>query len=200
MKILTYKINNFDTPQIGVLQNQLVYNLNNCLGNISLIELIQLEKYQDQVASFICNEDCQKHDIENIIFLPPLKPNSFRDAYAFKQHVEAGRKARGLPMIKEFDLNPVYYYSNHSAITGPGTLSLNKKHLNNLDFELELAIIIGKEGENIYVNISNSTDKEILVKIIDDGQGFKEKDTSKIFKRFYSNRPCLLYTSDAADE
>ena len=26
-------------------------------------------------------------------------------------------------------------------------------------------------------------------KIIDDGQGFKEKDTSKIFKRFYSNRP-----------
>ena len=43
--------------------------------------------------------------------------------------------------------------------------------------------------ENIYVNISNTAAKEILVKIIDDGQGFKEKDTSKIFKRFYSNRP-----------
>jgi len=28
-----------------------------------------------------------------------------------------------------------------------------------------------------------------VVKIIDDGQGFKEIDTSKIFKRFYSNRP-----------
>ena len=28
-----------------------------------------------------------------------------------------------------------------------------------------------------------------MVKIIDDGQGFKENDTSKIFKRFYSNRP-----------
>ena len=28
-----------------------------------------------------------------------------------------------------------------------------------------------------------------MVKIIDDGQGFKEIDTSKIFKRFYSNRP-----------
>ena len=42
---------------------------------------------------------------------------------------------------------------------------------------------------SIFVNISNTVDKKILVKIIDDGQGFKEKDTSKIFKRFYSNRP-----------
>ena len=54
---------------------------------------------------------------------------------------------------------------------------------------LDNSISFCKEGENIYVNISNTADKEILVKIIDDGQGFKEKDTSKIFKRFYSNRP-----------
>jgi two-component system sensor histidine kinase ChvG len=54
---------------------------------------------------------------------------------------------------------------------------------------LDNSISFCKEGENIYVNISNTVAKEILVKIIDDGQGFKEKDTSKIFKRFYSNRP-----------
>jgi two-component system sensor histidine kinase ChvG len=54
---------------------------------------------------------------------------------------------------------------------------------------LDNSISFCKEGENIYVNISNTADKEILVMIIDDGQGFKEKDTSKIFKRFYSNRP-----------
>ncbi len=54
---------------------------------------------------------------------------------------------------------------------------------------LDNSISFCKEGENIFVNISNTLDKKILVKIIDDGQGFKEKDTSKIFKRFYSNRP-----------
>ena len=54
---------------------------------------------------------------------------------------------------------------------------------------LDNSISFCKEGENIFVNISNTAAKEILVKIIDDGQGFKEKDTSKIFKRFYSNRP-----------
>ena len=54
---------------------------------------------------------------------------------------------------------------------------------------LDNSISFCKEGENIFVNISNTEDKKILVKIIDDGQGFKEKDTSKIFNRFYSNRP-----------
>ena len=54
---------------------------------------------------------------------------------------------------------------------------------------LDNSISFCKEGENIFVNISNTVDKKILVKIIDDGRGFKEKDTSRIFKRFYSNRP-----------
>ena len=48
---------------------------------------------------------------------------------------------------------------------------------------LDNSISFCKEGENIFVNISNTVDKKILVKIIDDGQGFKEKDTSKIFKK-----------------
>ena len=39
------------------------------------------------------------------------------------------------------------------------------------------------------VNISNTVNKKIVVKITDEGEGFKEIDTSKIFKRFYSNRP-----------
>ena len=54
---------------------------------------------------------------------------------------------------------------------------------------LDNSISFCKEGENIFVNISNTVNKKIMVKITDDGQGFKEIDTSKIFKRFYSNRP-----------
>ena len=54
---------------------------------------------------------------------------------------------------------------------------------------LDNSISFSKKDGNIFVNISNPSDKKIIVKIIDEGQGFKEKDTSKIFKRFYSNRP-----------
>ena len=89
------------------------------------------------------------NDIE--LLSPIMKANSLRDAYSFKQHVEAGRKSRGLPMIKEFDIAPIYYYSNHAAITGPGNLFFNKKFLNKLDFELEVAIIIGEKGKNIKI-------------------------------------------------
>ena len=32
-------------------------------------------------------------------------------------------------------------------------------------------------------------DNKIIINVLDEGQGFKEKDTEKIFKRFYSNRP-----------
>ena len=54
---------------------------------------------------------------------------------------------------------------------------------------LDNSISFCNEGDNIFVKISSAADKKILVQIIDEGQGFKEKDTSKIFKRFYSNRP-----------
>tara|TARA_Y100001970_G_scaffold139328_1_gene171425 strand:+ start:1620 stop:2606 length:987 start_codon:yes stop_codon:yes gene_type:complete len=127
------------------------YVIKNKLYNVEPIFLISLIN-----KGVITKELNYKQDsiieLNNIELLSPItKPNSIRDGYAFRQHVEAGRKARGLPMIKEFDLNPVYYYSNHSSITGPGNLFFNKKHLNKLDFELELAIIIGKEGQNISV-------------------------------------------------
>jgi two-component system sensor histidine kinase ChvG len=54
---------------------------------------------------------------------------------------------------------------------------------------LDNSISFSQKGGKIFVNISSTSDREITVKIIDEGQGFKEKDTSKIFKRFYSNRP-----------
>ena len=66
MKLLTYKTSELEAHQLGVLKNQLVYNLNNCFGDISLVELIQIDNYQEKIASFISNEDCLKHDINNI--------------------------------------------------------------------------------------------------------------------------------------
>jgi len=54
---------------------------------------------------------------------------------------------------------------------------------------LDNSISFSKKGGNIFVNILNNSNKKIIIKIIDEGKGFKEKETSKIFKRFYSNRP-----------
>ena len=87
---------------------------------------------------------------DQVILLAPVShPTSCRDAYAFRQHVAAARKSRGLEMIPEYDQYPVFYYTNHLSIIGPGEVTLEKDHLEKLDFELESAIVIGKRGKNI---------------------------------------------------
>ena len=54
---------------------------------------------------------------------------------------------------------------------------------------LDNSISFSKEGGNIFVSVSSNSDNNIVVKVYDEGKGFKEKDTTRIFNRFYSNRP-----------
>ncbi len=87
---------------------------------------------------------------EEVQLLAPLpRPVSMRDGYAFRQHVETARRNRGLPMIPEFDQFPVFYFTNHLAVTGPGPVWVQPRHLERLDFELECAAVIGRTGRNI---------------------------------------------------
>lgn len=52
-------------------------------------------------------------------------------------------------MIEEFDQYPIFYFTNHNAIQGPGEIVCMPDHFQKLDFELEAAIVIGKKGRNI---------------------------------------------------
>ena len=51
MKLLTYNITNNSTDQIGILQGDLIFNLNTIFGNIPLIDLIQIDNYQHKILS-----------------------------------------------------------------------------------------------------------------------------------------------------
>lgn len=83
------------------------------------------------------------------LFSPVPYPVSMRDGYAFRQHVETARRNRGLEMIDVFDQVPIFYFTNHLSVTGGGDVQVQSLHLQNLDFELECAIVIGKGGKNI---------------------------------------------------
>ncbi len=54
---------------------------------------------------------------------------------------------------------------------------------------LDNSISFSDDKQKIDVDLFQDEDGKIIVKVVDEGQGFKEKDTNKIFKRFYSNRP-----------
>jgi fumarylacetoacetate (FAA) hydrolase len=83
------------------------------------------------------------------LLAPVPFPTSCRDAYAFRQHVAAARRNRKAEMIPEFDQYPVFYFTNHLSIKGPGEVPCMPDHFEKLDFELEAAIVICKHGRNI---------------------------------------------------
>lgn len=83
------------------------------------------------------------------IMAPVPNPTSCRDGYAFRQHVAAARRNRRVDMIPEFDQYPIFYFTNHNAIQGPGEIHCMPDHFNKLDFELEASIVVGKKGRNI---------------------------------------------------
>lgn len=85
-----------------------------------------------------------------VTLLAPIpRPPSMRDGYAFRQHVETARRNRGLEMIPEFDQFPVFYFTNHQAVVGPGPVQVKPRHLERLDFELEAAIVVGREARDV---------------------------------------------------
>ncbi|MBO8165004.1 MAG: fumarylacetoacetate hydrolase family protein [Brevibacillus sp.] len=83
---------------------------------------------------------------------PPLpRPNSFRDFYAFEEHVRRARERRGLTMIPEWYHFPVFYFSNASSFVGPEAEVVRPRATRWLDYELEIACVIGKGGVDIPV-------------------------------------------------
>lgn len=87
--------------------------------------------------------------IQGIKILPPIKPLTLRDAYTFREHVRRARASRGQDVPPEYDMFPVYYYSNPLTVVGPGDVYVAQPFWDELDFELELAIVIGKECHDI---------------------------------------------------
>jgi fumarylacetoacetate (FAA) hydrolase len=81
---------------------------------------------------------------------PPLpEPRSIRDFYAFEQHVAAGYTKRGRSIPPAWYEHPVFYYAHAGNILGPDETLAKPAETSELDFELELAAIIGKPGRDI---------------------------------------------------
>ena len=78
---------------------------------------------------------------------PVLHPPSVRDFYAFEQHVQTARASRGLEVPAEWYEIPVFYFSNPAAIYGPEDEVPKPPDTNELDYELEVAAVIGADGE-----------------------------------------------------
>jgi len=154
MKIASYLKNN--KQSLGVIVQEQLYNLAALDANFPSDILAFLDEGETAMQSLqkstqqLINGDIKALPENDFHLLAPVPyPRSCRDGYAFRQHVAAARRNRGVEMIKEFDQYPIFYFTNHQAIQGPGDIYCMPDHFEQLDFELEVAIVIGKEGKNI---------------------------------------------------
>jgi fumarylacetoacetate (FAA) hydrolase len=88
-----------------------------------------------------------EYRLDEVVLRPPvLHPPSVRDFYAFEQHVRTARKLRGLDVPPEWYEQPAFYYSNPTEIVGPEEEVPYPDGVEELDYELEVAAVIGAEG------------------------------------------------------
>lgn len=85
------------------------------------------------------------------LLAPIPRPEALLDFYTFEQHVRTCRAKRGLDVVPEWYRFPVYYNGNPRAIVGPEELIRFPAREDRRDYELELAVVIGREGRDIPV-------------------------------------------------
>jgi fumarylacetoacetate (FAA) hydrolase len=165
MKLVSYVTKNAPEARAGILAGENVIDLSRGLEerrahshDVRDVEARGLLAFIERAATLRHLADLLAQDppasssvpLAHATLVSPLpRPPSMRDGYAFRQHVETARKNRGLEMIPEFDMFPVFYFTNHQAVIGPGDLHVLPLHLGRLDFELEAAIVVGKQGRNL---------------------------------------------------
>ena len=172
----------------------LVHEIRNPLASLkSASEILKDTKDINQRTKLL---DILTHDVQRIERLITDYSQMLKDEVALSK--EQMKKLDIQPIIQSVvdDYNNIYKFKKNISINyqndGKSEYLINgienriEQIVANL---LDNSISFSDDGSEVIVNVSNGLEKKVTVKILDEGQGFKEKDTSKIFNRFYSNRP-----------
>jgi len=172
----------------------LVHEIRNPLASLkSASEILHDTSDIDQRIKLI---DILSHDVQRIERLITDYSQILKDEVALSK--EKVKKLDIEPIIKSVvdDFNNIYKVKRGINISYLND-GKNKYHINGIENRIEQiianlldnAISFSDDNKDITVRVSKSKDERININVLDEGQGFKEKDTNKIFKRFYSNRP-----------
>jgi 2-keto-4-pentenoate hydratase/2-oxohepta-3-ene-1,7-dioic acid hydratase in catechol pathway len=135
-------------PQIPTSMLELIH-----AGQVGLAHLSEMLTVLGEDALFeLQGNDRLPHVylLDEINFYPPLlRPMSLRDFYAFEKHVATANRIRNRQIPEEWYRFPVFYFSNPNSLFGHRQPVPYPSSTQALDYELEVACIIGKQGMNI---------------------------------------------------
>ena len=172
----------------------LVHEIRNPLASLkSASEILHDENNTDQRIKLI---NILSHDVQRIERLITDYSQMLKDEVALSK--EKIKKLDVEPIIKSVvdDFNNIYKLKRGIKISYENDAK-QKYYINGIENRIEQiianlldnAISFSEKNKVVKVRVSKLHDDKVVINILDEGQGFKEKDTNKIFKRFYSNRP-----------
>ena len=172
----------------------LVHEIRNPLASLkSASEILHDTSDVNQRIKLI---DILSHDVQRIERLITDYSQMLKDEVALSK--EKIKKLDIEPIIKSVvdDFNNIYTLKRGIKISYQND-GKSRYYINGIENRIEQivanlldnAISFSKDNSDVKVKVSKLNDNKVIIKILDEGQGFKEKDTNKIFKRFYSNRP-----------
>ena len=172
----------------------LVHEIRNPLASLkSASEILQDTNDLNQRIKLI---DILSHDVQRIERLITDYSQILKDEVALSK--EKIKKIDIEPVIKSVvdDFNNIYKLKRGIKISYENDKK-NEYFINGIENRIEQivanlldnAVSFSEDNKEVVVRVSKSDDNKVTINILDEGDGFKENDTNKIFKRFYSNRP-----------
>ena len=148
MRVATYRHPGSDLDRVGVVVGGVLHAMP---GRTRLVDLLGDDGERLARAGDAAVRD--PHEVVEVAavrLLPPVPvPPSLRDFYAFEQHVRTARQRRGLEMDPDWYRLPVFYFSNPRALIGDGDPVAVPPGSAELDFELEVAAVVGRGGGDL---------------------------------------------------
>lgn len=151
--------------QAGVLQGDRILNAGRLMeapSSMSVLQLLQagpeaMLRLQSAAEQFAAAHASTIHVPQEFavpswdaqLHAPVPNPPSIRDFYAFEQHVAAGYVKRGREIPKAWYESPVFYFGHTANLLGPDQAVVKPAATTELDFELELAVVIGRPGRDV---------------------------------------------------
>jgi 2-keto-4-pentenoate hydratase/2-oxohepta-3-ene-1,7-dioic acid hydratase in catechol pathway len=141
MKLVTYL--DGSVPRVGVQLAEGVHDAGFAGDMVALIE--RWEEMREQVA----RHSTASPVIAGAVLLAPLRPRSLRDFLTFEGHMKNAMANLGRPIGPEWYETPAFYKGMPDTVIGPEEEIPWPAYTEKLDHELELAIVIGKQGKDI---------------------------------------------------
>lgn len=148
MRWAAFTANHTDEERLGLIHNGQILAHR---PGVTLIDLLGDDGAKlSEAADMLSRAPHEVFEVASVHLLPPIsRPPSIRDFMTFRSHVEAGFAARGLAVPSVFERQPPFYFTNPRALLGANDPVPMPKETRCLDFEFEVAAIVGKDGRDL---------------------------------------------------